>query len=65
MSIGSGLAFLSVPATIVAVGLIFQGSDAVFAALVLGWVGYVMVSRAVRSIGAQKSQNPSPYQKYQ
>jgi hypothetical protein len=64
MSIGSGLAFLSIPATIVASGLLFNGGDAVVAAIILGWVGYVMVSRAVRSVESGKASKQSPYQKY-
>jgi hypothetical protein len=56
MSIGSGIAFLSVPATVIAVCLLLQDKgDVGVAAIVLGWVGFVMVSRTVRAIEGKKA----------
>lgn len=55
MSIGSGLAFLSVPAAIAAVGLLFEGSGTMVGATIIGCVGFVQIAKVIQSIEFKRS----------
>lgn len=54
MSVGSGLALLSVPAALAVVGGFFTGTDAVIGATIVGCVGFVQVARVIRDIEHRK-----------
>lgn len=55
MSIGSGLAFLSIPAAIAAIGLLFEGDGTMVGAIIIGCVGFVQVAKVIKAIEFNKN----------
>jgi hypothetical protein len=55
MTIGSGIAFFSVPAVVAVIGHYFSGGDAILAIIIIGCVGYIQVARVIKTIELNKS----------